>query len=279
MVFMTFTPLQGMSSVVKRFLSEKSPTRHVTTMRIEDAEHIPASERAAIIAAYPDHEREARANGVPMLGSGLIFPYPDELLREPAMGEIPAHWFKLWGIDFGIGHNFGAVLTAWDKDTDTFHILHTIKIKGQSAMQHAASMRAVAGEVPVAWPQDGHQHDKGSGLQLAGQYKAHGLRMLPTHAQWTDGSNSVEPGILEMSQRMATGKLKVAGHLSDWFEERRLYHRKDGVIVKSWDDLLDPTRYALMMKRYAKQVPLGFSTGVRRPQSPIARDIDFDVFS
>jgi Terminase large subunit, T4likevirus-type, N-terminal len=43
-------------------------SRHVTFMTIDDAEHYTADERAAIIAAYPPHEREARARGVPALG-------------------------------------------------------------------------------------------------------------------------------------------------------------------------------------------------------------------
>jgi phage terminase large subunit-like protein len=38
-VFMTFTPLLGVSTVVKRFLHEKSPDRHVTFMTIDDVTH------------------------------------------------------------------------------------------------------------------------------------------------------------------------------------------------------------------------------------------------
>ncbi len=35
------------------------------------------------------------------------------------------------------------------------------------------------------------------------------------------------------------------------FEEFRLYHRKDGKVVKEGDDLLCATGYALMMLRFA----------------------------
>lgn len=38
-VWMTFTPLLGMSEVVRRFLQQKSPDRHITTMTIDDVEH------------------------------------------------------------------------------------------------------------------------------------------------------------------------------------------------------------------------------------------------
>ena len=41
-------------------------------------------------------------------------------------------------------------------------------------------------------------------------------------------------------------------HLEDWFAEFRLYHRKDGQIVKLNDDRLSASRYAMMMKRHAR---------------------------
>jgi phage terminase large subunit-like protein len=51
MMFMTFTPLKGRSSVVIRFLDEPSEDRGFVAMTIEDALHIPEAERAKIIAA------------------------------------------------------------------------------------------------------------------------------------------------------------------------------------------------------------------------------------
>jgi hypothetical protein len=38
-VWLTFTPLQGVSTVVKRFLHEKSPDRHKVVMTIDDVDH------------------------------------------------------------------------------------------------------------------------------------------------------------------------------------------------------------------------------------------------
>lgn len=56
---------------------------------------------------------------------------------------------------------------------------------------------------------------------------------------------------MAMLDRMKSGRLKVFAHLSDWFEEFRLYHRKDGLIVKERDDLISATRIGLMMLRHA----------------------------
>ena len=94
--------------------------------------------------------------------------------------------------------------------------------------------------------------EKGSGEELAKLYKAEGVAMLPRQASWPDGGNSVERGLLEMLKRMQTGRLRVAAHLNEWFEEFMLYHRKDGRLVKEGEDLMSATRYLLMMLRHAK---------------------------
>ena len=55
-----------------------------------------------------------------------------------------------------------------------------------------------------------------------------------------------------MLDRMQSDRFKVFKHLNDWFEEFRLYHRRDGRVWKEGDDLMAATRYALMMLRYAR---------------------------
>src|SRR5262249_50497069 len=79
-VWVTFTPLLGMSEVVRRFLLEPSPGRNVTTMTLDDVAHYSAEEKEQIAASYAAHEREARTKGVPTLGSGRIFPVTEEML-------------------------------------------------------------------------------------------------------------------------------------------------------------------------------------------------------
>ena len=78
--------------------------------------------------------------------------------------------------------------------------------------------------------------------------------MLHEYAHYLEGetkSVSVAAGLMDMLQRMQSGRFKVFDHLNDWFEEFRLYHRKDGKVVKEGDDLMAATRYAIMMLRFA----------------------------
>jgi phage terminase large subunit-like protein len=262
-IALTFTPLQGMSDVVSRFLMEESPDRATITMTIDDAEHYTPEERDRIIASYPPHEREARTKGIPSMGSGLIFPVPEEdIVCEPI--AIPEIWPQIIGVDFGWDHPFAAVRLAWDRDADVIYVIGEYRQREASPIIHAASIKPWGEWIPVAWPHDGLQHDKGSGEQLAAQYRAQGLAMTHDRATFDDGTSGVEAGVSDMLQRMQTGRWKVFNTCRGWLDERRIYHRKDGRIVKERDDLISASRYALMMKRFAIVKPSAEPKFVRR---------------
>ena len=252
MTLITFTPLLGMTEVVRRFLLEKSPGTHVTSMTIHDAEHYTDEQRAAIIATYPEHERKARTEGIPQLGSGRVFPFDKSLIACQSF-PIPDHWPQGCGLDFGWDHPSAGVRLAWDRDSDCLYVTAAHRAKAQTPMMFTAATLPWGAWLPWAWPHDGKQSggkfDAQDQQQLQAIYKKHGLSMLFQHAQFEDGTNGVEAGITEMYERMETGRLKVFAHLLDWFEEFELYHRKDGLIVKLNDDLISATRYAMMMKR------------------------------
>jgi phage terminase large subunit-like protein len=249
--WMTFTPLLGMTEVVGRFLLQEAPDRHVTQMTIDDAGHYTAEQRAQIVASYPEHEREARAKGVPTLGSGRVFPVTEEsIVIEPI--ALPNHWPQIVGIDFGWDHPSAAARLAWDRDNDVLYVVATHRAREQTPAMFAPSVLAWGRWLPCAWPHDGLQHDKGSGEELAAQYRKQGLAMLQDRATFDDGTNGVEAGVMEMLDRMQTGRWKVFSTCNDWREEFRLYHRKDGLIVKERDDLISASRYAMMMRRSAK---------------------------
>jgi phage terminase large subunit-like protein len=283
MGFLTLTPLLGMSEVAGRFFDNEHPhpDQRLTLMTIEDAKHISQKERERIIASYPAHEREARIYGRPMLGEGRIFPFAQEALSEPVMAfeDVPSHWWKLWGIDFGIGHPFGAVLIAWDKDTDVIHVLHAFKVADQLPIQHVQAMMTIAGTTMVSWPHDGANREKGTGEELQMLYKKLGLRMRGQRAEFETGGISTEAGIQEMNDRFASGRLRIAHTLRPLFEEIGLYHRKDGLIVKLRDDLISALRTAIMDKRFAQQGPIGPVDRLRpRHGQTIAHGVDFDLF-
>lgn len=253
-VLCTLTPLEGVSAVVRRFYIEKVEGTHLTMMTIHDAEHYTEEQRRAIIATYPEHERKARTEGIPQLGSGRVFPFDKSQITCQSF-DIPKHWPQIGGLDFGWDHPTGAVRLAWDRDSDVIYVIAAYRARTTPPMQVAAAVKPWAEWLPWSWPHDGKasggKFDAQEQLQLQAIYKKHGLKMLFQQAQFEDGTNGVEAGITDMYERMQTGRWKVFAHLNDWLEEFELYHRKDGLIVKLNDDLISASRYALMMRRYA----------------------------
>lgn len=240
-VMMTATPLCGMDEVMRRFFVDKSPDRFLVRMELDEAAHIPPEERQKIIDSYPEHERDARTRGIPMLGSGRIYAIAESEIKEKAF-RVPDHWPRIIGLD--IGNWTAAVEVAWDRDSDTVHVIHVYKKQGELPIYHAAAIKKL-GPFPIAWPNDAAA-SKDNNTPIVELYKKEGCKMLPERAQFPDGSVSVEAGIIDISQRMRSGRFKVFDHLEEWFEEFRTYHRKDGKIVKEHDHALDATRYAVM---------------------------------
>lgn len=225
--------------------------RAVTRMTIDDAEHISPEKRAEIIASYPPHEREARTKGIPALGSGRVYPVTEASISvEPF--AVPSHWAMIGGLDFGWDHPTAAAQLAHDRDADVIYVGACYRRSEATPLEHAASLRPWGQHMPWAWPHDAYQRDKRSGGTLKDDYTNNGLTMLEKHATHADGGNGVEAGIMEILTRMQSGRFKVFSHLNDWWEEFRMYHRKDGQIVKEYDDLMDATRYAVMMLRFAE---------------------------
>lgn len=251
LVYITATPLLGITHVVKSFYpTPKLKSKHLTMMDIWEVEHYTDEQKQAIVDTYPDHERDARSKGIPALGSGKVFPVAAEQL-ECDIFAVPSHWYQLIGCDFGWDHPTAFVHCAIDRDTQTFYVVNAYRQPRQVAAIHAAAVKPW-GNHPVAWPHDGYIHDKSSGEQIAAAYRTNGLRMMMEHSTHPAGGFGTEAGVQEMHQAMLTGKFKVMKHLNDWWGEYHTYHRKDGAIVKSDDDLMSATRMAWMMQRYAR---------------------------
>lgn len=249
---LTATPLLGMTRVVNHFYPHPdTPDRALIQMTIEDAGFYTEDEIKKIVASYPEYERQARLKGIPMLGSGRIFPIADERITVDSF-EIPEHWPQIGGVDFGWDHPTAAVKLAWDKDADVLYVTHEYKQSERTPQFHSSTLKRWGKWLPWAWPHDGLQHDN-SGAQTANLYRGEGMRMLREKATYEDGGYGREAGIMEMLDRMRQGRLKVFAHLTDWFNEFHVYHRKDGKVVAMNDDLMSATRYAIMMKRFARK--------------------------
>ena len=251
---LTFTPENGRTELVCQFMDTPSSAQTCMQKGWDDAPHLDEKVKAELLASFPAHQRDMRTKGIPMLGHGRIYDLAEETILCDGF-DIPPHWFIIGGVDFGWDHPQAQVRLAWDKDSDVIYVANSWRARQMSPAQAWGAVKRWQQDVPIAWPADGLQTEKGSGKQQKSYYIEAGFKMLPEHATWPDGSNSVEAGLLEIRDRMLAGTFKVFRGQQDWLSEFLQYHRDDnGHIHKTGEDLLDATRYAYMMRRCAVQL-------------------------
>lgn len=275
-ILVTFTPLLGMTELVEHF-RDGGPGIYLKGASWNDAPHLSNEDKARLSLSYRAHERKARTEGIPMMGEGAVFPIDDdEITVQPF--KIPGHFARIKGCDFGIDHPAAGVEIAWDRDQDIIYVIDCYRKANETSPYHAAWFNKANRIVPVAWPHDGMNREKSGGRTLADSYREHGVNMLSKSARYPKvpgedekgGPQPVEPIVNEVLERMGTGRFKAFANLSEFFEEKRSYHRKDGQIVPKRDDILKATFYAVMMRRYAV-APESFVTHrSMAPQHPIA---------
>tara|TARA_R110002124_G_scaffold72054_1_gene192925 strand:- start:2741 stop:4171 length:1431 start_codon:yes stop_codon:yes gene_type:complete len=258
-VYMTFTPERGMTSVVSSFLNDLKPGQSMCTATWDDVDHLDEKTKTQLLAVYSPAEREMRSKGIPVFGSGLVYPVSEEDVVCDNF-DIPDHYLCIAAIDFGFDHPTAVSWAALDPDDDIIYIYDEYSRSKETPLTHAAVINARTPALPVAFPHDGLQHDKGSGVQLAQQYRDLGVYMLPHHFSnppvdgATSGNNSIEAGISELLQRFETGRLQIFKSCTGTLEEMRLYHRKNGKVVPIKDDLLSALRYAaLSVERFGER--------------------------
>jgi phage terminase large subunit-like protein len=257
-LFITFTPEDGVTKVVHGFIHDLKMGQALIRATWDDAPHMNHDRREQMLATIPSHQREMRTKGVPLMGSGLVYAYPEEEVTCAPI-EIPNWWPRVCGIDFGIDHGFAALWLAWDRDRDIVYEIDAYRASGDKMSEHVSQLNRRGNWIPVIWPHDGLNREKSSGEPLAEMYRKEGANMW--HEQFSNppapgveegkGGNSVEFGVTDINSRMMTKRWYTFRTLKDVLEEQRMYHRVDGKIIKQFDDLMDARRYAALSLRHA----------------------------
>lgn len=271
-VLLTLTPLLGETEMIRHFMYPLAEGIHITGATWDDAPHLMEEDKERLRKTYPSYQVDARTKGVPMMGEGAVFGVDErDFVIDPF--EIPNHFRRICGIDFGWDHPAACAWLDYDADKDTVYLTDTWRMRNAGYVAHASAIKQRGAWIPVAWPHDGlTKKDQGSqkALPLWHLYRREGVNMLPMTARYekeVGGPQPVEPMIDTMLERLQSGGFKVFRNCTHWLEEYRSYHRKDGRIVPLRDDALKASFYAMMQLRSAKRKPTGQAQ--RRPMRPI----------
>ncbi len=242
-LILTFTPLMGVTDIVRDFLEEQDSDTGKFTIQAtwDDVPHLTPEAKAELLASIPPYQREARTKGVPQLGSGAIYQVSESDIVVTDFA-IPDHFPRVFGLDVG-WNKTAAIWAARNNETGEIFLYSEHYMGQQQPILHAQAIKGRGAWIPGVIDPAARGRSQVDGQALINIYRECGLHL-------EDADNSVEAGLYQVWQLMSAGKLKVFRSLGNWLSEFRLYQRdKDGKIVKQNDHLMDATRYLIMSGR------------------------------
>jgi phage terminase large subunit-like protein len=242
-LLLSFTPLSGLTDIVRDFLEEQGKDSGKFTVQAswDDCPHLSEAAKAELLASIPPYQRQARSKGVPQLGSGAIYQIAESDIVVTDF-EIPPHHPRAYALDCGWNRT-AAIWGARDNETGVIYLYSEHYQGQQQPILHAQAIKSRGSWIPGVVDPAARGRSQVDGTQLLQIYRECGLDL-------TEAVNAVEAGIYQVWQLMSAGKLKVFKSLGNWLSEFRLYQRdQEGRIVKQNDHLMDATRYLIMSGR------------------------------
>jgi len=229
-------------------MPEIDQSKYMVNAGWDHAPHLDEKQKQHMLDSTHPHLRKARSKGIPVLGSGAIYPVDeDEIIVRPF--DIPDYWPRVFGLDVG-WQRTAAVWGAHDRQADIIY-LYSEHYRGQAEPSiHSSAIRLRGDWIPGVIDPSARQRGQKDGQALLNEYEREGLILY-------SADNTVEAGLLATYQRLSIGRLKVFHTLQNWLDEYRIYQRdEDGKVVKKNDHLMDATRYLVMSGlQHAKHKP------------------------
>jgi phage terminase large subunit-like protein len=273
MVYVTFTPDKGFSDTVKSFFAatgfKDGQVGHkwVTVCGWDDIPHLEDEEKRKLWESIPSYLRDAKTKGIPYLGSGAIYQFLKQDISVRPF-DIPAKWPRAFGLDVGWTHPTAAVWGAYDQQNDVLYIYGEYKQSQREVTTHAHAIKSRGAWIPGVIDKASMGSNQIDGRCVFDIYKNHDLEIYPSRR-----SKTLNAGIALVTERLATGRLKVFTTCTEWFAEIAMYHTDDkGKITEENDDLMDATRYLVEGFQDIMLIDPDFSKPKRNIQSSQGRD-------
>lgn len=266
-VLCSFTPLKGLNGLVSKFWHQEAGYEHIRVSWDDVPEYDPWGEpfllnstRLQLERDYLPHERDARRNGVPVMGKGAVF----QIRSWPTYRTGDYDFRNTSGIHRIIALDLGLVndktvisLMYWQPEDQEAWLHHQIVVKGteeanpMNYINHL--MRPEVFGTPIVLPADAgtqgrYTMNSLSIRQLFEQYElnVHPDAIMNPPDDQGRRTNHKSFGINVMRQMLELATLHVNENCVEFLREAQNYYVDNKGRFSDPDDCIDSARYALI---------------------------------
>ena len=266
-VLCSFTPLKGLNGLVSKFWHQEEGYEHIRVSWDDVPEYDPWGEpfllhstRRQLERDYLPHERDARRNGVPVMGKGAVFQIRNwptyktgdyDFRNSTGMHRISA-------LDLGLVNDKTVIsLMFWHPEEQEAWLHNQIVVKGteeanpMNYINHL--MRPEVFGTPIVLPADANTQGRytmnsQSIRQLFEQYElnVHPDAIMNPPDDLGKRTNHKSFGINVMRQMLELGTLHVNENCVEFIREAQNYYVDQHGRFSDPDDTIDSARYALI---------------------------------
>ncbi|MGL5583766.1 MAG: terminase large subunit domain-containing protein [Cetobacterium sp.] len=261
-LMLTATPEAGMCDVNRLYAEDKTGKLYLQSISMYQAPHLTTEKIEELKSGWPEYQHEMRVYGLPVLGSGAVFPFPDSLIVCEDVVPKPT-WDIIVGLDFSSVSD--ASVVAWvtyDPDEEMYYLFHVDYITEMTNKNEEYMANLILNSewpwAPTISPHDGGVNSTNP------ESKAKVMKRMGVNIQSRSFYNpqelglsfknkstiAREPGLTEMRRLFKAGKLKVCKSVRSFFDEKnQLFYAPvsgGGIKYVGKDDCIDAARYAVI---------------------------------
>lgn len=254
-MLITFTPLEGMTDMIENYMGSQDfvtgpiiakdgslTSKTVVISDWWDVPHLTYSNMKDQLEGMPEFLRDAKSRGIPSLGSGAVYPVNfDSVFVSPF--RIPAHWKRVFAIDFGWEDPTAILWGATNPEDNTTYIYAEHYQSKQVAAIHASVIKqkdkAAGFTIPGVADPSGGGRNSGDGKLTRDVYN----NELDIHFE--SANNSIAPGLSKVRDMLVDGRLKIFDTCVNTKGEMKKYRYEKGKL-KGADHAMDSLRYLVV---------------------------------
>lgn len=274
-ILMTATPEMGYTALQRMFAEDETGHLHVDSASWDECPHITEKDIARLLAGVPAFQHDMRRKGLPVLGSGAVFPFLDDAIMCEDFEPAP-HWQALAALDFSSVHDASVIAYAChDQEADIYYIYHVDRIDEMENKNPKYMAKLIlegkTPRIPTVSPHDGGVNSvnpeskakvmRDAGVNILSQSFYNPPELSISFSSKWGSSIEREPGLTDMRRLFEEGRLKIARSCVSFFREKGqfFYSQKAGGGLKTVgeDDTIDACRYAIVSLRGNRGIPHG----------------------